>query len=127
MTKVSYEYDDVFIHARYSDILSRNEVSTKVTLSSKDSMHSMELHVPVISSNMDTVTEGMMTKTLAEAGAIGALHRFMPIVDNIAEFQKNENALYRLVSIVIGKKGQWLYISMALGFLLLILLMATAK
>lgn len=102
MTKVSYEYDDVFIHARYSDILSRNEVSTKVTLSSKDSMHSMELHVPVISSNMDTVTEGMMTKTLAEAGAIGALHRFMPIVDNIAEFQKERKCF-----VSIGVNRDW--------------------
>jgi IMP dehydrogenase len=102
MTIVSYEYDDVFIHARYSDIVSRNEVSTKVNLSSKDSNHAIELNVPIISSNMDTVTEGAMTKALAEAGAIGALHRFMPIVDNITEFQKERKCF-----VSIGVNRDW--------------------
>ena len=85
MTRQIYvEYDDVFIHPGFSDIMSRSEVDTSVTLSSKDSDHSLTLKVPVISANMDTVTEGDMAWTLSEAGACGAIHRFLP--DFYADF-----------------------------------------
>jgi IMP dehydrogenase len=46
----------------------------------------MTLKVGVISSNMDTVTEGEMAKTLSEAGACGAIHRFLPIADNVLSY-----------------------------------------
>ena len=87
MTRQIYvEYDDVFIHPGFSDIMSRSEVDTSVTLSSKDSDHSFTLKVPVIAANMDTVTEGEMARTLSEAGACGAIHRFLPIADNVLSY-----------------------------------------
>lgn len=84
--QIHVEYDDVFIHPDFSDIMSRSEVNTSVVLSSKDSDHSMTLKVPIISSNMDTVTEGEMAKALSEAGACGAIHRFLPITDNVLSY-----------------------------------------
>jgi len=87
MTRQIYvEYDDVFIHPGYSDIMSRAEVDTSVILSSKDSDHILSLKVPIVSANMDTITEGEMAKTLSEAGACGAIHRFLPIADNILSY-----------------------------------------
>ena len=81
-----YEYDDVFIQPDFSDILSRSEVDTSVVLASSDSSLSIKLSVPVISSNMDTVTEGEMAKALSQAGACGAIHRFMTIPDNVLSY-----------------------------------------
>jgi len=86
MPNVFYEYDDVFIQPCYSEILSRSEVDTSVVLESSSSNLSMKLRVPVVASNMDTVTEGEMAKTLAEAGACGAIHRFLPIADNVLSY-----------------------------------------
>lgn len=81
-----YEYDDVFIQPDFSDILSRSEVDTSVVLASSDSSFSIKLSVPIISSNMDTVTEGEMAKALSQAGACGAIHRFMTIPDNVLSY-----------------------------------------
>lgn len=81
-----YEYDQVFIQPDFSDIMSRSEVDTSVNLVSSDSNLSMKLRVPVISANMDTVTEGEMAKALSQAGACGAIHRFMTIPDNVLSY-----------------------------------------
>lgn len=86
---VYYEYDDVFIVPKYSMISSRNEVSTAVTLKSSYSDLTLDMEVPVISSNMDTVTEHGMCQAIHEAGGIGALHRFLSIEDEINEFLKS--------------------------------------
>jgi IMP dehydrogenase len=102
MSNISYEYDDVFIKPRYSTVLSRKEVSTAVTLESKDSCHKITIDVPVISANMDTITESGMTKALAEAGAIGSLHRFMSIEENVSEFNKETKCF-----VSIGVNRDW--------------------
>jgi len=83
---VYYEYDQVFIHPDYSDIVSRSEVDTTTELVSRDSTCSLRIRVPIIAANMDTVTEGEMAKTLSEAGACGAIHRFLPIADNVLSY-----------------------------------------
>lgn len=102
-----YEYDDVFIQPDFSDILSRSEVSTSIKLQSPDSNLSLTLEVPVISSNMDTVTEGEMAKTLSQAGACGAIHRFMPIADNVLSYLQvaSNKGLEAFVS--IGTSRDW--------------------
>lgn len=76
----SLDYKDVFIIPRLSRISSRKDVDTSVQL------FNFKLDVPVISANMDTVTDGIMALAMAKAGAIGAIHRFMSIEDNIKEF-----------------------------------------
>src|SRR5205823_6525732 len=44
-----------------------------------------ELAVPIVSANMDTVTEAPMAIALARAGGIGVVHRFLPIEREAAE------------------------------------------
>ena len=76
----SFEYNDVFIVPKYSDILTRTEVST----SSK--IGNLTVKVPVLTANMDTITGVDMAIAAFENGALGCLHRFMSIEENIKEF-----------------------------------------
>jgi len=71
---VALTFDDVLLVPRYSSIRSRKEVDTSTRLTRK-----MRLHLPVISANMDTVTEASMAIAIAQQGGIGVLHRFMSI------------------------------------------------
>jgi IMP dehydrogenase len=72
-------FDDVLINPNFSFIKSRKDVNTTVNFLGLDIF-------PVISSNMDTVTTSKMTHAMRRYGAIGALHRFMSIEDNVKEY-----------------------------------------
>jgi IMP dehydrogenase len=74
------DYKDVFLVPQYSEVTSRSQVSTSVHIGD------MKIDVPVISANMDTVTAGEMAHAMSEGGAIGAIHRFMDVEQNIREF-----------------------------------------
>ena len=67
-------YDDVNIIPRYSELESRSEVklTTKFTKNT-------EIHIPIVSSPMDTVTEFEMAIQMMELGGVGIIHRFNTI------------------------------------------------
>jgi IMP dehydrogenase len=65
-------FDDVLMVPKRSGIHSRKDVSTATWL-----VPGIRLSIPVISANMDTVTEARMAIAMAQAGGIGILHRFM--------------------------------------------------
>ena len=71
----------MYIVPQYSEVTSRSQVDTSVHIGD------FKIDVPVISANMDTVTAGEMAHAMAEGGAIGAIHRFMTVEQNIHEFQ----------------------------------------
>ena len=77
-------FDDVLLVPAYNHHESRRLVETSVT----DRMGKLTLELPVISSNMDTITESKMANFMASKGGMGALHRFMSIEENIAEFKR---------------------------------------
>lgn len=81
------QYSEVFIVPQYSTIESRSRVSTSQDLDSETS-----IDVPVISANMDSVTESDMAIYMWKGGGIGALHRFMSVDDNVKMFEKVTNA-----------------------------------
>ena len=64
-------YDDVSLIPQFSSVFSRKEVNLNSYLG-----HT-ELTSPVISANMDTVTELSMWLAMREAGGFGYIHRFM--------------------------------------------------
>ena len=82
----SLEYSDIYLVPNYSDITSRKEVDVSSILESSNSNIKINLKVPIISANMDTVTGALMARSIRDAGAIGALHRFMDINGSVQEF-----------------------------------------
>lgn len=71
-------FDDVVIIPKLSDIPSRSLCYPGVSLYTHSDKR-YQLDVPVISSPMDTVTEGAMVKAMAEAGGAGVVHRYNTI------------------------------------------------
>lgn len=65
-------FDDVLLMPRHSEMNSRRapQLDSKVT-------KNFTLKTPIISANMDTVTEAEMAIKMAELGGLGILHRFM--------------------------------------------------
>ena len=74
-------YDDVLIVPQFSEVLPP-QVSTKVELPG-----GIRLHLPVLSSAMDKVTEWRLAKELARLGGMGVLHKNCTAADQ-AEFVK---------------------------------------
>ena len=67
-------FDDVLLIPKRSPIRSRGDVETTARLT-----NSIQLGIPIISANMDTVTEAGMAMAMARVGGIGIIHRFMTI------------------------------------------------
>jgi IMP dehydrogenase len=68
---LSLTFDDVLLVPRSSDVLpGEADVASRVT-------RTIGVKIPVISSAMDTVTEGRLAIAMAQAGGIGVIHRNM--------------------------------------------------
>ena len=85
--KEGLTFDDVLLTPKKSRVFSRKDVSLK-TLFSKN----IELSAPIVSANMDTVTESRMARFLAESGGIGIIHRFLSIEQEAEEVKKVKRA-----------------------------------
>lgn len=95
-------FDDVVIVPRFSEVASRKDVD----LSQNFYWLGTGVTLPVISSNMDTISESKMCTAMAEYGGIGCLHRFYSIEKNLEEFNtvfKNSN-FRPMVSLGLGGK-----------------------
>jgi len=73
-------FDDVLLVPKRSPIVSRMQTDLRTRLS-----RNINLNVPLISANMDTVTESQMAIAVAREGGIGIIHRFMTIEDHVDE------------------------------------------
>ena len=73
-------FDDVLLVPKRSPIVSRSQTDLRTKLS-----RNITLNIPIISANMDTVTESGMAISLAREGGIGIIHRFMTIEDQVDE------------------------------------------
>ncbi len=68
-SSVALTFDDVLLVPRPSDILPASvDVASRIT-------KSIATRIPIISSAMDTVTEGRLAIAMAQAGGIGVIHR----------------------------------------------------
>jgi IMP dehydrogenase len=76
-------YEDVLLVPCRSGVASRRDVDTGTRLT-----RNLRLNIPIISANMDTVTEARMARAMAREGGIGIIHRFMPIEQEAAEIQR---------------------------------------
>jgi len=76
-------YEDVLLVPCRSGVASRRDVDTGTRLT-----RDLRLNIPIVSANMDTVTEARMARAMAREGGIGIIHRFMPIEQEAAEIQR---------------------------------------
>jgi len=83
-------FDDVLLIPSYNHHESRREVDISMT----DRLGKLTLALPLMSSNMDKVTESNMANFMSERGGIGVLHRFMSIDDNIKEFKQCQDSVF---------------------------------
>ncbi|HEY6534866.1 MAG TPA: IMP dehydrogenase [Candidatus Nitrosocosmicus sp.] len=81
--KEGLTFDDVLLVPKRSPIVSRSQTDLKTKLSAN-----IKINIPIISANMDSVTEANMASTLAREGGIGIIHRFNTIQDQITEVLK---------------------------------------
>lgn len=87
MTREGITFDDVLLMPRKSRVFSRKDINTKTQLS-----RNIALNIPIVSANMDTVTEARMARAMAEAGGIGIIHRFLSIERQVEEVRKVKRA-----------------------------------
>ena len=80
--RLGLTFDDVILIPAKSEVLpSETNTETKV------SRH-IAIHIPIVSSAMDTVTESRLAIALAREGGIGVIHRVFSPVDQAAEVDK---------------------------------------
>ncbi len=75
-------FDDVLIVPAYSQVLPA-ETSTRTRLT-----RTISLHIPLISSAMDTVTEAAMAIAMAQLGGIGVIHKNLDVAEQAAQVRR---------------------------------------
>ena len=78
--KEGLTFDDVLLVPKRSSVISRTQTDLKTKLS-----RNITINIPLVSANMDTITESGMAIALAREGGIGIIHRFMTIGDQVDE------------------------------------------
>ena len=96
--KEFFTFDDVLLVPRRSRVFSRKDVSLRSNFS-----RNIVLDLPIVSANMDTVTESKMAIAMAEAGGLGVIHRFLTIEKQAEEISKVKKQNL-LVGAAIGVK-----------------------
>ena len=80
-------FDDVLLVPKRSSVVSRSHVNLRTKLS-----RNININMPIISANMDTVTEANMAIAIAREGGIGIIHRFMSIEQQVNEVRRVKRA-----------------------------------
>ncbi|MBL00490.1 MAG: malate dehydrogenase, partial [Opitutales bacterium] len=88
---VGMTYDDVSLATLYSDVLPR-QTTLATSLSA-----SLELQIPIISSDMDTVTESKMAIQMALNGGLGLIHYNMSDEKQVREVTRVKNHIHGFI------------------------------
>ncbi len=84
-------FDDVLLLPGYTNVLP-DEVDTSTVL-----VRAIRLHIPIVSSPMDTVTESRMAIALAREGGVGVIHRNMSIERQVAEVDRVKRSEHGII------------------------------
>jgi IMP dehydrogenase len=79
----AFTYDDILMVPSYNHWESRKVVD----ISMKCKTGKLSLELPLMTANMDTITESDMANFIGAKGGIGVLHRYMSIEDNVQMFK----------------------------------------
>ena len=88
---VGLTFDDVSLATLYSDILPK-DADTSTALSEQ-----VSLSIPILSSDMDTVTESRMAIAMALNGGLGLIHYNMPAREQIKEVARVKRHIHGLI------------------------------
>src|SRR4029077_20717445 len=88
---IGLTFDDVTLATLYSEILPR-DTQLDTTLA-----EGLELNIPIISSDMDTVTESRMAIGMALNGGLGLIHYNMPEREQLSEVSRVKNHVHGLI------------------------------
>jgi len=99
---IGLTFDDVLLVPKLTRVESRSNVDLSAKLTKN-----ITLKIPIISANMDTVTEAEMAIALAKAGGIGIIHRFLTIEAEVEEVKKVKKERW-LVGAAIGIRSDYL-------------------
>lgn len=84
---IALTFDDVLLVPQYSTVKSRQDVNLKTKISKN-----VSLNMPLVSSNMDTVTEDKMAIAMARNGGLGIIHRYCSIDEQVKMVQTVKRA-----------------------------------
>src|SRR5881392_3021163 len=84
-------FDDVTLATLYSEVLPR-DTQLDTTLA-----ENLRLNIPVISSDMDTVTEARMAIAMALNGGLGLIHYNMPEPEQLSEVSRVKKHVHGLI------------------------------
>jgi IMP dehydrogenase len=88
---VGLTYDDVTLATLYSEVLPRDtQLDTPLT-------DTLQLHIPVISADMDTVTESRMAIAMALNGGLGLIHYNMTEKEQLSELSRVKYHIHGLI------------------------------
>lgn len=93
-------FDDILLVPKYSNIEHRSECDTTSRLT-----RNYKIEVPIVSAPMDTVTELNMLNRLYSLGAVGSVHRFMSIDDEVKIISRHREINVLPNNPVIGTIG----------------------
>lgn len=84
-------YDDVTLATLYSEILPR-ETNLETSLHER-----LQLRIPVVSADMDTVTEAPMAIAMALHGGLGLIHCNLPEREQLSQVSRVKNNVHGLI------------------------------
>jgi IMP dehydrogenase len=101
-TATAFDYDDItLIPRRPSTLIHRADATPDVTVGPA------LLHVPMIGSPMPDVCGPDMCRALAAHGALGILHRFQPISEQVRQYREASAAAGATVGAAVGVSGDF--------------------
>ncbi len=102
-------FDDVLMIPSKSDVRSRRTPQLKSRLTK-----TKFLETPIISANMDTVTEAEMAIAMNQLGGLGILHRFVSIEEQVSSVHRVKESGASIISASIGVNDDFKQRAMAL-------------
>jgi IMP dehydrogenase len=88
---IGLTFDDVTLATEYSEVLPR-DTQLETVLAAE-----LRLNIPVISADMDTVTESRMAIAMALNGGLGLIHYNMPEREQLSEVSRVKNNVHGLI------------------------------
>lgn len=85
---IALTFSDVVIRDNFSSIDSRSDIKNLKAHLARE----IYLNIPIVSANMDTVTDSRLAIALARLGGLGFVHQFFSLEDRLLEVEKVKRA-----------------------------------